>query len=111
MTTYRAVDVNTVGYLTLWLIPLAAVGGGLCAMWMLYQTKYHRIALWGRRLLAAGALLYYGHFLLAYDSIGMTGIGFWIGLIAAVVLFAAEPGLLRLQWGRQAGTAVSKARR
>ncbi|MBN1200669.1 MAG: hypothetical protein JXJ20_02315 [Anaerolineae bacterium] len=80
-------------YLSLFLVPLAAVGGGVLVVLEEMRPRQRRLAVWGRRVLAAGALIHYAIFLITYQSVDMVDIGFWLALVGAACLVFATTAL------------------
>ncbi|MBN1200668.1 MAG: hypothetical protein JXJ20_02310 [Anaerolineae bacterium] len=90
--TYEALLLGQRGYLTLFLVPLAGIGGIVLVLMGLAWPKSQRTGIWIRQLLAAGALIHYAIFAGAFRSVAMTGVGFWAALVGAVGLFFLAAG-------------------
>ena len=76
------------GYFSLFLIPLAAIGGGVLTVWGLVSPDKRRFNVWIRRVLALGTWLCYFNFLdfTRFGKFDMVNIGFWVAWVSSIGL-------------------------
>ncbi len=90
--------ISPAGYFSLFLIPLAAIGGGALTVWGLTSPDKRKSAIWLRRVLALGSWFCYPNFIdfSYFGEFNMVGIGFWIAWASSIgLLFGAAQRRIR----------------